>query len=281
MINSNSLQVIFTVYFYAHQSVKEQKAILFLVNLKFYVRDYNSEIKKTIKTMNRRPVQICTEMLNEVYRWQPCQRDPNVLLRFIYNLWLQETTGVCLHELHSGTCYKRYKLSPGTILKQPPIELLLGSVEMGYPLNSTCSDIDTELCVRTRVSACVCFCSQWRRSILSSCNMTNYFSSLLCGRGNGENGRPIQFMSESLYIKVLATNPHFFLPHMHMQDYRRSVRKIAFCSNYSSDRPHGRKVWWHWSDPWGVQASNWKSGLWLYVPKGPEPPVPIHALAHT
>ena len=146
-------------------------------------------------------------MLNEVHHLQPSQRDPNVLLHIISELSLQETTGVCLYELHSGTCYKRYKLSPGTILKQPPIELLLGSVEMGYPLNSTCSDIDTELCVCTRVSACVCFCSRWRRSILSSCNMTNYFSALLCGRGNGENGSPIQFMPASLYIKVLATNP--------------------------------------------------------------------------
>lgn len=49
MINSNSLQVIVTVYFYAHKSVNEQKAIRVLVNLKFYGRVYNSEINKTAK----------------------------------------------------------------------------------------------------------------------------------------------------------------------------------------------------------------------------------------
>lgn len=30
-------------------------------------------------------------------------------------LCLQETTGICLHEPRSGTCYKCFKLSPGTI----------------------------------------------------------------------------------------------------------------------------------------------------------------------
>lgn len=49
--------------------------------------------------------------------------------------------------LTPGPVTNASKLSSGTILKLPPIGLLLGSVEMGYPLNSTCSDIDTELCV--------------------------------------------------------------------------------------------------------------------------------------
>ena len=74
----------------------------------------------------------------------------------VFCLRLQKTTGICLHEPQSETRYKCFNLIPGTILKLLPVGLLLGSVEMGYPLNSTCSDIDTELCVC--VCVCVCAC---------------------------------------------------------------------------------------------------------------------------
>jgi len=77
-----------------------------------------------------------------------------------FSLCLQETSWTCLLERRCGECCSCFKPRPGTILKHRPIGLLLGSVKMGYPLNSTCSDIDNE-----HVCAHVCKW-WWRRSKL-------------------------------------------------------------------------------------------------------------------